>query len=476
MRESRVQAFREGGARPGAGAGRPGGFAAAMSRRDIARMTLALGMLAAPGWAAAGSGRVHRIDSTNVDWDAIAPGDEVLLAPGTWRRAMTVRARGTAEAPILVRPEEPGTVTFNNSIVFEGAAHVVLTGVEVSRARHSGVILRHGSEAITVEGVTVRNSGLGIWIGDGAGASHRLIGNTLTGNRTHGIAIDELNAAPGAETLIEGNVVTDNGMHGMEIDGSHYIVLRNRVHRSGRQLSGCSGIHTFCRTPDRPFGKHNVIAFNIVSGTQETTGQDGNGIQADQWCDDNLIAFNICFDNDGAGVNLFDASRTGVFHNTLVGNMIDSGGRHAYKAEVSLASDFTREMERPEGNRILNNILSATNPEAVAVFVEATAASRPQEIGNNLLHHARGGLLAHWAPTNWRGVSISEWNALAGGVPDLAGDPMFPAAATSTGERFLPSPEAARAVAPVAVPWLAEAGLVAPGETPDHLGALPVDG
>ncbi len=461
---------------PRFGAWRQNGLATAMSRRDMARMALALGLLSAPGWVAAGTGRVHRIDRPNVDWDAIAPGDEVLLAPGTWRRSMIVRARGTAEAPIRLRPEEPDSVTFTNSIVFEGAAHVVLTGVQVSGARHSGVILRRGSEAITVEGVSVRDSGLGIWIGDGAGAAHRLIGNTLTGNRTHGIAIDEINAAPGVETLIEGNVITDNGMHGMEIDGSHYIVLRNRVHGSGRQLSGCSGIHTFCRTPDRPFGKHNVIAFNIVSGTQETTGQDGNGIQADQWCDDNLIAFNICFDNDGAGVNLFDASRTGVFHNTLVGNMIDSGGQHAYKSEVSLASDFTRDMERPVGNRIFNNIMSATNPEAAVIFVEATAASRPHEIGNNLLHHARGGALGHWAPTNWRGVSISEWNALVGGVPDLVGDPLFPAAASSTRARFLPRPEAARAAAPVPVPWLAEAGLVAPGSPPDHLGALPVDG
>ena len=453
-----------------------------LSRRDLGRLSAALALAQSlPGLVRAGSRVIEVDDPHAIDWAGLGPGDEVILAAGRYDAPLVVPARGTPERPILIRAATPLAAVFTNSIVFEGAEHVVLADLLVEKAANSGVIIRRGSEAITVRGVTVRESGLGIWIGEGAGAGHRLTGNRVERNATHGIAIDQINASQGRETLIEGNLVRDNGRHGMEIDGSHYVVLRNRVDGNGRALSGCSGIHTFCRTPDLPFGKNNVIAFNTVSGTRETTGQDGNGIQADQWCDDNLIAFNVCFGNDGAGINLFDASRAGVFHNTTVGNMLDSGGSHAYRAEITLSSDYTRALERPTDNEILNNVAVSANPAAVPVYVEKTAGSRPHVIGNNLLHSDTNGPLGFWGPTGWRGADIAAWNAEKGGPPDLTGDPDLPVPGVASGagrdaaEAFRPTRTLGTpSLAPLA--RLRQAALLPDGPGPGFLGALPPDG
>lgn len=393
----------------------------ALSRRAL----LALATLPLLTPLRAGAGEVIVTDRPGeVPWASLPPGAEVVIRAGRYDMPLVIPARGTADRPILIRAETPGSARFTQPIHLDGARHTILRDVTMTGTEHSAIVLQQGAEAVTVEGCLLQDTALGIWIGNGAGAGHRLIGNRLERCRTMGIAIDALNAAPGRETWIQRNEILDTGIHGMEIHGSHYIVTHNAVRRSGQRSAGCSGIHTFCRAPEDDHGKNNVIAFNICSDTREVEAQDGNGIQADQWCDDNLIAFNICYGNDGAGINLYDASRTVVVNNTVVGNMRDPGRTHAYPAEITLSSDYTRRMARPSGNRIESNICVATRRETTALWVEATAGSMPQRIGNNLVYNTAGGEAFFWAPRRWRGSSAEVWAGFTGGI-DRVADPRF---------------------------------------------------
>lgn len=401
-----------------------------LSRRDAMRLAAALSLSAVvpvrPAMA-----QTAPTEPGRIDWNRIAPGSEVVIKNGRYGDMFIAIARGTADAPVVIRPETPGGVVFTNSIVMHGSSFAVLKDMRIENSENSAIIIQEGSHDISVEGCEMIDCGLGIWIGNKGADGHRLVGNRVIRSKTMGIAIDAINARPGHETLIERNYIEDSGYHGMEIHGSYYVVLRNEVHGSGKGLSGCSGIHTFCRKANDPHGKNNVIAYNVSVGTVDPSGNDGNGIQADQWCNDNLIAFNLCKDCDGAGINIYDASRTTAMNNTLIGNMRDSGGSHAYRAEISLASDYTTRMERPSGNRVLNNVVVVTNPRAVAIYVEKTTASVQQEIGNNLVFHAGGGELFYWGGTNWRGNAMGRWSELKQGPADISGDPGLGAVQTT---------------------------------------------
>ena len=394
----------------------------ALSRRDAIRLAAALSLSAAVP-ATRALAQTPALRPSEIRWDRIQPGTEVIIRDGEYDDLFVIMARGTPDAPITVRPETPGGAVFGASIVMHASINAVLDGMTVRNSEHSGVILQEGSENVTVTNCELVDCGLGIWIGNKSSDGHRLIGNRIIRSQTMGIAIDMINARPDNPTLIERNYIEDSAYHGMELHGNYYVVLHNEVHGSGANLSGCSGIHTFCRKAEDPHGKHNVIAYNVATGTTDLTGNDGNGIQADQWCNDNLIAFNLCQDCDGAGINIYDAFRTTVFNNTLIGNMRDSGGSHAYRAELSLAADYPPRQERPVDNRVYNNAIIATNPEAVAIYVEKTAGAEPQEFGNNLVHHAADGALFYWGPTDWRGTSPDEWNGLKFGAPDIAEGP-----------------------------------------------------
>lgn len=48
--------------------------------------------------------------------DDASPGDIITFAPGTYRGLITVNKGGNAEAPVVLRAEEPGTVTLTNAV------------------------------------------------------------------------------------------------------------------------------------------------------------------------------------------------------------------------------------------------------------------------------------------------------------------------------------------------------------------------
>ncbi len=132
----------------------------------------------------------------DVPFASLAPGSSVLVRGGSYGDVAVIGARGSAEAPVTVAAVAGTKPVLSNSVVFENAAYVTVTGLTVRGAVNSGFIIRRGSHHVTVADSTVSKSGLGIWIGDGAGAGHRITGNTLADNKTHGVAVDVINVPP----------------------------------------------------------------------------------------------------------------------------------------------------------------------------------------------------------------------------------------------------------------------------------------
>lgn len=93
----------------------------------------------------------------------LAPGDQLVLAGGEWKDArFAFSGRGTQAAPILVRPDQPGSVVFGGSseVAFSGC-HLIVTGLEfkqVNPSADNAVIFRLGrSEEDPAEHCIVTN-------------------------------------------------------------------------------------------------------------------------------------------------------------------------------------------------------------------------------------------------------------------------------------------------------------------------------
>ena len=363
-------------------------------------------------------------DLSRVAWDRLAPGDEVQLDRNTGTGIVIVTARGAEDKPIVIRAAPGRSPVLNNSIVFDNAAYVVVEGLTVENAPQAAFLLKSHSHHITVRNSVARQSQLGIWIGEDAGRGNRITSNEVYGNATHGIAIDLADATPAEPTVIAANEVYRNGIHGVEVSGSYYVIEQNRVWENGQKLSGSSGIHLYAANSSQHTCSHDVIRYNRTFHNLEPANQDGNGIQIDQWCNDNRVYYNLSFENDGAGIMLFDASRNQVTNNTSYGNMRDPSRSHAYRAELVLASDDVHAVNSTVANIVENNILVSTRPGTVAAYVSSSAAGRGQIIGANLLFNATGGDAYFWSGSSGR--DVNTWNRLKNGPDDdVSADPRF---------------------------------------------------
>lgn len=374
------------------------------------------------GVSATGTNQISGL--SNINWSLIRPGDVIILRgnEGTYKESMTISVQGTESAPVTIRAADGETPVIEGSIVIKNSAYVMVQGITVTKSPYGGIIISNGSHHITVSGCSIYGNALGIWIGDNAGMQNVITGNKVYNNTTHGIAVDRVNCAAGKETVISANRVYGNGHHGIEIYASYYIVEGNEVFENGYATQGTSGIHVYSAGPQENTGDYNIIRYNISYRNKENNGPDGNGIQLDQWCDYNQVYYNLCFENDGAGISVYDSANSVIYNNTLIGNMIDPGKSHPFKGELYLASDPN--VNWAKNVTVVNNILYATRTSVPPIAVYSPVSSNPLSIGNNLLFHAAGDILFYWGGQT--GKDIATWNRYAtGGGDDMAGDPKF---------------------------------------------------
>ena len=447
-----------GGSDTGGTTGSSGGGSAS----DTATLPVATGagatyVVGTGGSLPAGATRVAAL--TSIDWGTLPAGSVVLVTPGTYAGVTTITTVGTAANPVVVTAYDsthPPVLT--DSIDLQGAAWVQLSHLAIQAPTYAGFIIRLGSNHVTVSDSSVSGAFAGVNITDAAGTGHRILRNVISDSVVDGIDV-EVNSDPAERTLIQHNTITRSGTHGIEVRGSHYQVEYNIVSASGQTSGGASGIHLFSGSPSEDSGDDNWVRYNLSYANVDTRAYDGNGIEADQWCDGNTIAFNQVWGNDGAGIILYDASRNVVQNNTAWSNGVDSGGMMATRGEIVVSGTAAATVV---GNHVWNNIGASTRAAVSALYVDSRAVSGGNTIGANFLDNAAGGPVLRWtdSSTKQTAAAIDTITGIAG---NLVAAPAFAntAAPLSDGLRLATLP---------ALTGLVPTGLV------DFAGASPASG
>jgi parallel beta-helix repeat protein len=359
----------------------------------------------------------------DVAWSTLPPGSEVIVGPGQQAGPVTITAQGTAAQPIVVHASagQPAPV-ITSSVDFQGAAHVKFKGMVVQDSPWSAVVIRYGSHHLTIAGNTLQRSEMGLSITAGAGTGHKILNNLIQDNRTVGLGIDTVNAAPDDRGRITGNLIQRSGHHGIELNGSNYLIERNVTARNGLAIGGTSGIHIYSRNASEDSGDHNTVRYNFAYEQQDRTAWDGNGIQIDQWCDGNEVSHNVAWANDGAGIIVFDGANNRVSGNTVVGNQRDPRRWLGNAGELVISTSGPHE-DRSSGNLVFNNLLVSTRADIPALFVDHLTADNNNQLGPNLLYNTTQSWLLQ------RGAQMSaaaeDLDRITGQAGNLAQAPDF---------------------------------------------------
>ena len=265
----------------------------------------------------------------------------------------------------------------------------------------------------SISGDTVTgNKGIGIWIGGAAGGGNVIQNSTITLNGSDGIAINDVGSST-AESYITGNNISTNGQHGIELDGNYFTVSGNTTDGNGTATSGCSGIHLYASSTRDGYGNYNVITGNVSVGNHDTSALDGNGIELDQWTHNNQVTDNFCYDNDGAGIVLYDASKNVINGNETDDNELDPGHTHTVRGELVMitSSNLT------SGNTIENNVFLSASTNSQAAFVDSGSSKGHNTFLSNILESVvTNGPIYDWVGTI--GSTLSQWQSLSGGTTD----------------------------------------------------------
>jgi parallel beta-helix repeat protein len=360
-----------------------------------------------------------------VPWASLPPGSEVLVSPGTWSGVTTITSVGTRAAPIVVTAADPAhPPVLANSVDFQHAAYVQVSHVTVQSPTYAGFVIRLGSHHIAVTDSTINRAPMGISITGAAGTGHQLLRNTIADSAAHGISVD-VNADPAERTLIAHNQVLRSGQHGMELRASHYQVDYNTVTASGQASGGTSGIHLYSGSSSEDSGDDNLVRWNMSYANTDKVAVDGNGIEVDQWCDGNTVAYNLVWGNDGAGVIVYDGSNNTIKGNTAYGNGLDPSHTHVALGQIIVSGTAAA---TARGNHVWNNLAASTLAGVPAVYVDTRAVSGGNTIGANLYSNSAGGTLLRWTDSATK-QTAALIDAATGSAGSVAAVPAFADAA-----------------------------------------------
>jgi hypothetical protein len=358
-------------------------------------MALGAGAMAAPAAHAAWNVHVVRAgQSIQAAVDAAAPGDTVLVMPGTYResvqitRNVTLMGAGTGKVR-LTAPAGQGAQTApaaagNTKTSTTGAD----TGAAAQPAKQAGAQATEPEQGTTVTGTTTQAecaaAGHGICV-TGADAGPltrvRIEQLTVTGFRANGIDVS------GTDGMVVRRVaVSDNGSQGISQEKSTRAVLRdNQV--TGNGQSGIFVANLINAEGGALDTRGTVIAGNTLSGNRIgvtvrrvrvltvenntvtancggvfVVGDENNPKAGDLDVRRNLITANnkFCASNgrlpaiQGTGVLLTGAEDTRVTGNSISGNVGTSpmsGGVVLYPSEVGVAN----QRDQVSGNKLSGN-------------------------------------------------------------------------------------------------------------------------
>ncbi len=318
----------------------------------------------------------------------VNPGDQVLVADGTYPGGVIITRSGTSNAYITLK-----------SINRHGARIQVLNGA----GRVDGI--KVAANYVTVDGFEIFDAA--------PGNGHE--GNGITVYNNHHVNI--LN-----------NKIHDFGGSGIQAGLFDHVTIENNIvyNNSKYAPNQTSGISMYqARAVDNAAGYHVIVrnnrSYGNVNKVPNSAGRttDGNGILVDDFWNSTgqatnvifphrtLIENNLCYDNGGKGIQVFKSSYVDVFNNTAYHNNYDLTNTGTWRAELSNA--FASEtvwrnnigVAKP-GNGILqwnrgiligrggdtvweNNITHSGTAGDNSILLDGAAVTEQYLVSNNLL-------------------------------------------------------------------------------------------
>ncbi len=368
----------------------------------------------------------------SINGNAIQPGDTLILLADKGNftnETMSIGYKsGTAGNPILITNNSTGTPVIDSGYVFlQNASYITFDNITIQQSPYSAINMGDSVSNIVIKNCILTTSGQGIGIASSTGDNNLIENCIITNNEYNGIGIDSNACSPGNETRIRNCIISDNGYHGIELNGNYYIIEENIVERNGNSIIGTSGIHIFA-WPYSNRGLHNIIRYNFCNDNIEIAdstgfGPDGNGIQLDQYTGFNQVYYNICLDNDGAGIIVLDSKSNKIYNNSLASNYEDSANGHVglkFLAELAVMSLLTDSNCHSKDNIIKNNFVYAEDSVlAVGIDNESIIASG-NAFSNNLYWNKDNNDVWQWSATT--GNDESTWNSISS-ASDFIEDP-----------------------------------------------------
>jgi parallel beta-helix repeat protein len=356
-----------------------------------------------------------------IAWSEVHPGDTVVIYPGTYSSSgnslVVAGVKGTAAKPITVEASSATNMPKLDAgiVITGGSQYVTLSNLDVSRPlteQYAAVVVQGQASHIVLSGLKVHNSFVGVQFTD-TGLQNELQDSQIYANRMHGVTAAPIDTAfvadAGHRSLMTANTIYDNGAHGIEITGSYWTIEHNHVSQNGGSLHGTSGIHVYSTTDVSGPREcsYNVISYNYVTGQQDLDGTDGNGIQVDDFCNYNTMAFNVVWENAGAGISVLDSAGNSVFANTIYWNATDTGRAQklpgVFRGQIILGSQGNLCANpfvlpslcevapgRSSGNVVQNNLVVSGQDDVPGVFVSPNAAKQNTNYIYQNMYHTHG--------------------------------------------------------------------------------------
>lgn len=384
-----------------------------------------------------------------------------ITAPGTAGRGVTISSYG-------VGPGGETQTTFAQPVVFDAASHVTIRDVIIAVADppppanpvchdgpfagnpctsnfdclpglctntfslDMGILIKNGSDHISVLDCNISGGGHGILFEEGAGGGHVIEGNVIHNNDLSGIYSSRVSGTISEPIVISNNKVVNNGSHGIGINASYFVIEDNEIAFNGFDPPGSSGIHLLALDAADPLCQWNIVRNNVIHDTFEILGPDGNGIEIDHWCKEIEVYSNLSFNNGGPGVLVFRSIGARVFENVFFNNFL-SPAHLVFEPQPNIVVNTLSLRPEDQSERVwfFDNLVVVTQPGQYAVGIDAPSIfSTPFFQGNRYLHTIPG---TNWFLWGWdvadlwsnfrvEGSDIALWNATKdNGTPDFYG-------------------------------------------------------
>jgi parallel beta-helix repeat protein len=249
--------------------------------------------------------------------ERLRPGRTVCLAPGRYRLAgrlvFSPAQSGSASAPaVLAARNGPGSVTIDGNrneetLYFEGARHVIVTGLRITGGAYHGVKIDFPSSDIVLQRLTIVDNDTA---GDGGGQYSGVKGCCLAQRVT--IEDSDIFYSHPAPASSNHQGIDCNGCKG-------WVVRRNRVHGIRSQQGGGGNSIQFKSGSADTLIEANVVYDNFLGISFGGFGDPAIGHETYEHVR-GIVRNNVVYGNQDAGISVINTRDGQVYNNTLFGN------------------------------------------------------------------------------------------------------------------------------------------------------------